>query len=48
MKKKQQINNFLKQHDLEPDALLAHDAFLEIKTAYEWAKIFLFSKEGWV
>jgi hypothetical protein len=43
--RKQQIREFLKQHDLEPDDLLAHDAILQIKTAYEWAKIFLFSKE---
>jgi hypothetical protein len=42
--KKKQIREFLTRHELEPTNQLAHDATHEIKTAYEWAKIFLFSR----
>jgi hypothetical protein len=38
---RKQIHDFLDSHDFEPTDLFAHDATIEIKTAYEWAKIFL-------
>lgn len=41
---KKQIKAFLKSHNLKADDLLAHKALLQIKTAYDWAKIVLGTK----
>ena len=41
---KKQIKAFLKSHNLNTDDLLAHRAFLEIRTAYQWAKVVLGTK----